>query len=70
MRFLLGLLVLAVSPAFSAVTDFNGRWDITTTSGSQMRAWWVELAGVGTPAASGKARRIRKIRQRLRRRYE
>ncbi len=54
MHSLLGLLLLAAAPAFPAVSDFNGRWDITTTSGAQMRAWWVELTGVGTPAASGK----------------
>jgi len=54
MRSLPGLLLLAALPAFSAASDFNGRWDITTTSGSQLRAWWVELTGVGTPGASGK----------------
>src|ERR1700744_4468673 len=54
MRSLPGLLLLAALPAFSAASDFNGRWAITTTSGSQIRAWWVELTGVGTPGASGK----------------
>jgi hypothetical protein len=54
MRALPGLLLLAVLPAFSAATDFDGRWDITTTTGPQMRAWWVELTGVGTPGAAGK----------------
>ncbi len=48
------VLLLAVLPAFPAAKDFDGRWDITTTSGPQLRAWWVELAGVGTPEASGK----------------
>ncbi len=54
MRKRFALLLLAALPAFPAAQDFNGRWDITTTTGSQMRAWWVELNGVGTPEASGK----------------
>ncbi len=54
MRSLPGLLLLAALPAFSAANDFNGRWDITSASGSQLRAWWVELTGVGTPEATGK----------------
>jgi len=53
MRTLLGILLLAVCPAFSADTNFNGRWDITTV-GDGIRGWWVELAGVGTPGACGK----------------
>jgi hypothetical protein len=51
MRPLLGLLLLAACPAFSAGEDFNGRWDITTQG---RRAWWVELNGVGTAAPNGK----------------
>ena len=51
MRPLLGILLLAVAPAFCAPSDFNGRWDITATGA---RAWWVELTGVGTPQAAGK----------------
>ncbi|HWC97612.1 MAG TPA: DUF1080 domain-containing protein [Candidatus Sulfopaludibacter sp.] len=51
MRLLFGILLLAVTPAFCAPSDFNGRWDITA---SGARAWWVELNGVGTPAAAGK----------------
>ena len=54
MRTLFGLLLLAVSPAFSADSSFNGRWDITTVGEGRPRAWWVELTGVGTPDASGK----------------
>ena len=54
MRNRFALLLLAALPAFPAAKDFNGRWDITTTTGSQMRAWWVELNGVGTPDANGK----------------
>src|ERR1051325_105200 len=53
MRILIGLLVLAVGPAFSADQDYNGRWDITTAS-QRPRAWWLELNGVGTPQAKGK----------------
>ena len=52
MRTLLILSLLAAYPAFSAEQDYNGRWDITTATGS--RAWWLELTGVGTPNSSGK----------------
>lgn len=44
--------MLACMPAFSADADFNGRWDIKPAQGA--RAWWLELNGVGTPAANGK----------------
>lgn len=54
MRALLGFLLLAACPAFSADADFNGRWDITTKTQPRPRAWWVELTGVGTPNPSGK----------------
>jgi hypothetical protein len=54
MRTLLGILLLAVCPAFSADSSFNGRWDITTVGEGRPRAWWVELKGVGTSNASGK----------------
>jgi hypothetical protein len=54
MRTLLAaLLVAAVCPAFAADSDFNGRWDIATSQ-PQPRAWWVELAGVGTASPAGK----------------
>jgi len=53
MRTLLVAFLLAACPAFSADQDFNGRWDISTTS-PRPRAWWVQLTGVGTPAAAGK----------------
>ena len=52
MRTLLILSLLAACPAFSAGQDYNGRWDITTATGS--RAWWLELTGVGTPNPAGK----------------
>jgi hypothetical protein len=54
MRTLLGVLLLAASPAFSADSNFNGRWDITTIGEGRPRAWWVELTGVGTASAAGK----------------
>lgn len=53
MRPLLGLLLLAACPAFSADQDFNGRWDISAVT-QRGRAWWVELNGVGTSAPAGK----------------
>ena len=52
MRTLLILSLLAACPAFSADQDYNGRWDITTATGS--RAWWLELTGVGTSNPAGK----------------
>jgi len=52
MRSLLGLFLVAIAPSLAADSDFNGRWDITTAS--SLRAWWVELTGVGTPNASGR----------------
>ena len=54
MRTLLVTLLLAVSPAIAADSDFNGRWDITARTQPRPRAWWLELTGVGTPAPSGK----------------
>lgn len=53
MRTLLVAFLLAACPAFSADQDFNGRWDITTTS-PRPRAWWLQLTGVGTAAPAGK----------------
>src|SRR4051812_37255020 len=52
MRIVIGILLLASLPAFSADSDFNGRWDIKGDQ-SGPRAWWVELNGVGTPGANG-----------------
>ena len=35
--------------------DFNGRWDIAVNGGeSRARAWWLEVAGAGTPGLKGK----------------
>jgi hypothetical protein len=44
---------VAACPAFSADTDFNGRWDINVVN-QRGRAWWVELNGVGTATPTGK----------------
>jgi hypothetical protein len=54
MRTLLGILLLAVSPAIAADQDFNGRWDITAMTQPRPRAWWLELTGVGTAKPTGK----------------
>lgn len=51
MRLTLGLLLFAAA-VFAADSDFNGRWDLTTTT-ARPRGWWVELKGVGTPQVSG-----------------
>ena len=49
MRTILTSLLLAASLTFAADSDFNGRWDITVSSGA--RAWWLEVQGAGTPSA-------------------
>src|SRR4051812_42644133 len=54
MRSLPRLLLLSALPLLAADSDFNGRWDITVHTQPRPRAWWVELNGAGTPAASGK----------------
>src|SRR5881227_3442540 len=51
--FLLALLLLTASSAFSADRDFNGRWDITAHTAPRPRAYWLELTGAGTPSPSG-----------------
>jgi len=51
---ILALTLLAAIPAFSAASDFNGRWDLSAHTQPRPRAWWVELTGAGTPTASGK----------------
>ena len=52
MRALFGLLVLALTPAIAADSDYNGRWDVMPTL-QRPRGWWLELTGVGTPNAAG-----------------
>lgn len=48
------LLVFAFLPAFANDAQFNGRWDITVPHESRARAWWLEIAGAGTPAIKGR----------------
>lgn len=54
MRPLLGILLLAACPLFSADSDFNGRWDINALTQPRPRAWWLQLTGVGTATPAGK----------------
>jgi hypothetical protein len=49
----IAVLLLAALPLLAADQDYNGRWDITAVQ-QRPRAWWLELTGVGTPAAAGK----------------
>jgi hypothetical protein len=44
------LAVLLALPLAAADSDFNGRWDITTTT---RRAMWLEVTGAGTAKPSG-----------------
>ncbi len=48
MKNALALVLVSFVSAFAADTDFNGRWDITP-AGPAVRAWWLEVAGAGTP---------------------
>jgi hypothetical protein len=34
--------------------DFNGRWDITVSSPSSQRGWWLEVSGAGTDNLKGR----------------
>ena len=54
MRTVLLLSLLAVAQAVATDSDYNGRWDIKAGGGSTLRAWWMELNGVGTSNANGK----------------
>jgi Domain of Unknown Function (DUF1080) len=57
MRTLVLLLLLttaALSAGSPADADFNGRWDITVHNAPRGRAWWLEVAGAGTPGVKGK----------------
>ena len=48
------LALAALPPAARAADqDFNGRWDITVHKTPADRAWWMELAGAGTPDIKG-----------------
>jgi hypothetical protein len=48
------LFLLLTAAAFSADTDFNGRWDITVLQSPRGRAWWLEVQGAGTPGIKGR----------------
>ena len=52
-RAFVGMILLATL-AFAADQDFNGRWDITSTSQPRPRAMWLELTGVGSANPAGK----------------
>jgi hypothetical protein len=48
------LFVMAVSvPGFSGDAEFNGRWNIRVVEEWRNRAWWLEVAGAGTPNLKG-----------------
>ncbi|MBI3683950.1 MAG: DUF1080 domain-containing protein [Acidobacteria bacterium] len=49
---LCSLFLLAAWP-LPANPKFNGRWDISVAGHPAGRAWWLELAGVGTAAPKG-----------------
>ena len=48
------MLLLLATAAWSADTDFNGRWDITVHNSPRGRAWWLQVEGAGTPGIKGK----------------
>jgi Domain of Unknown Function (DUF1080) len=50
----LALLLLIAAAAWSADSDFNGRWDITVHNSPRGRAWWLQVEGAGTPNIKGK----------------
>ncbi len=47
---------LALIPAFAfgGDSDFNGRWNLTTSSDTRARAWWLEVTGAGTRNLKGR----------------
>jgi hypothetical protein len=47
-------MILLAASAVAADQDFNGRWDITTTSQPRPRAMWLELTGMGSANPAGK----------------
>jgi hypothetical protein len=52
-RIAFALLFLFSGLSFAADKDFNGRWDITVNEQAKKRAWWLEIAGAGSPSPSG-----------------
>jgi hypothetical protein len=55
MRTLAPMLVLLAATAAlrAADTDFNGRWDLVVHKTPADKAWWLEIAGAGTPQIKG-----------------
>ncbi|HLY16283.1 MAG TPA: DUF1080 domain-containing protein [Bryobacteraceae bacterium] len=47
-------LFLLCAAAWSADSDYNGRWDITVHQSSRGRAWWLQVEGAGTAGIKGK----------------
>lgn len=45
---------MAITAAFGADADFNGRWDIDVKNESRRRAWWLEVSGAETKTPHGK----------------
>lgn len=51
------LFVLAAWVALAGIAadkDFNGRWNISVPNEPRARAWWLEVAGAGSPKIAGK----------------
>lgn len=51
---LAALAALALSPAYAADSDFNGRWDLEVHKIPADKAWWLEITGAGTPQIRGR----------------
>lgn len=51
---LAALAALALSPAFAADSNFNGRWDLEVHKTPADKAWWLEISGAGTPQIKGR----------------
>ncbi len=51
---LAALAALALSPAYAADSDFNGRWDLEVHKTPADKAWWLEITGAGTPQIRGR----------------
>ena len=48
------LAALALSPAYAADSDFNGRWDLEVHKTPADKAWWLEITGAGTAQTKGR----------------
>ena len=51
---LAGFAVLALSPAYAADSDFNGRWDLEVHKTPADKAWWLEITGASTAQIKGR----------------